>query len=205
MHLFRAYRWVIISLVVVAVAAALLFSYLTPVYYDTSISFAINRINRQETGEYQYDGYYAIQASDLFSQTVMSWFLTPSVLLEMYDQAGIDPKIASIEELSSRIKAKKYSPQNIVVRYKERDQATADALGQSIISVTQKKAELANQTTDNKALFEVSGAKPVIVQKKPNILMNTLIGLIGGFIISLVAAYLIDYWRTGALRENQPH
>jgi capsular polysaccharide biosynthesis protein len=202
MNIFVAYRWVIVSVTVVALIASLLFSVLTPKYFDASISFAINRINRQDTTEYQYDGYYAIQASDLFSQTVMSWFLTPSVLLEMYDKAGVDPKIASIEEISSRFKTKKFSPQNIVVRYKERDRQTADKIGQAIISVTQDKAAAANQTSDQKALFQVIGSKPVIVEKKPSLIMSGVIGLLAGFIISLVLAYFIDFWRTSAVPKK---
>jgi capsular polysaccharide biosynthesis protein len=71
--------------------------------------------------------------------------------------------------------------------------------------VTEVKAEAANQMDDQKALFQVVGAKPVIVEKRPNIVLNTLIGFIGGFIVALVAAYLIDYWRFGAQKEqNHP-
>jgi hypothetical protein len=144
----------VIGCIIVGVLSALGFSYMKPITYDTSISFSINRINRQDTAEYQYDGYYAIQASDLFSQTVMSWFMTPSVLLEMYDQAGIDPQIKSLTDLTSRFKTKKYSPQNIVVKFSERDQETATKISAAIVTVVEKKGAIANQTSDQKALLE---------------------------------------------------
>lgn len=200
MNIFRKYRWLIIVITVVGVGSALIFSLVRPVYYDTSLAFSINRINLQETQDYQFDGYYAIQASDLFSQTVMSWLMTPSVLLEIYQKAEIDPQISSLEEISSRFKTKKYSPQNIVIRYKERDHQTADKIAQAISSVIQEKANLANQTSEQKALFEVIGTNPVIVEKKPIIWLNSLIGLISGFIFSLIAAYLIEYLRRGEAR-----
>jgi hypothetical protein len=78
-----------------------------------SVSFAVNRINSQSTAEYQYDGYYALQAADLFAQTVVSWFSTPSVLREVYDQASMDPEITTVSSLANRFKVKKYSAQNI--------------------------------------------------------------------------------------------
>lgn len=204
MHIVRVYRWLIISLTVVATLASLIFTYRTPAYYDSSISFSINRVNQQETSQYQYDGYYAIQAADLFSQTVISWFMTPSVLLEMYDKAKIDPQISSLTEISSRFRVKKYSPQNIVVTYKERDRQTAEKIAEAIISVTQEKAVAANQTADKKALFEVIGTQPVIVVKKPPVVMNTIVGFIGGLFLSILAAYIIEYWKKSEPSTNLP-
>jgi len=203
MNIFIKYRWLIVIVTIIGLASALVFSLLRPAYYDTSLAFSINRINLQTTEDYQYDGYYAIQASDLFSQTVMSWMMTPSVLLEIYQKAQIDPQISSLEEISSRFKTKKYSPQNIVVRYKERDRQTADEIAQAITTIVQEKAILANQTSEQKALFEVAGTSPVIVERKPVIWLNTLIGLVTGFIFSLIAACLIEYLRRSDEQDAQ--
>ncbi|MBU0598220.1 hypothetical protein KKF61_04485 [Patescibacteria group bacterium] len=202
MDIVKKYRWFIVIATLVAVGASIVFSYIKPVYYDTSISFAINRVNKQETQDYQFDGYYAIQASDLFSQTVMSWFMTPSVLLEMYELAGIDPQISTIEELTSRFKAKKFSPQNIVIRYKERDQKTAENIAQAIITTVEEMAAESNQTSDHKSLFMVVGSKPVVVEKKPVIWLNGVIGLASGLVISLVISYFIAYWQINSRRED---
>jgi capsular polysaccharide biosynthesis protein len=175
--------------------AAFLFSYYTPITYDTSISFAINRINKEKTSDYQYDGYYAIQASDLFSQTVVSWLSTPSVLLEIYDNAKIDPQISSIDKFSSRFKTKKYSPQNIVVRFNERDRVTSEKIAKSIQDVLSDKVSKLNQNPENKALFELASSSPVIVEKKPEIILLTIIGLISGFIFALLLTYIINYFK----------
>ncbi len=195
MKIIAKYRWFIIIITVLATVGSLVYSYIKPAYFDTSISFSINRINMQTTEDYQYDGYYAIQASDLFSQTVMSWFMTPSVLLEIYEKANIDPQITSIESFTSRFKTKKYSPQNIVVRYHERDYETADAIATAIIDIVENKAAEANQTSDDKALFEVVSSKPVIVERKPVVWLNTVIGFVAGLLFSVVVAYFVEYWR----------
>lgn len=203
MNIFTKYKWLIIIITIVGICSAIVFSLVKPAYYDTSLSFSINRVNHQTTTDYEYDGYYAIQASDLFSQTVMSWLLTPSVLLEIYESAGIDPQISSLEEISSRFKTKKYSPQNIVVRYKERDYQTAEKISTAITSIIQDKAKQSNKTSEEEALFEVVGTKPVIVERSPVLWLNTLIGLIAGLIFGSLLAYVIEYLKKGDIRvEN---
>lgn len=201
MNIIKKYRWLIIVVTLIGLGSALAFYFLKPVKYDTSLAFTINRINKQETAEYQYDDYYAIQASDLFSQTVMSWFMTPSVLLEIYQKAGIDPRISSLEEISSRFKVKKYSPQNIVVRFQERDSASAEKISQAVTTVIQNMASASNQTANQKSLFEVKGNKPVIVKKEAVLWFNLIIGFLAGLIISLIASYLIEYLRRGEVRQ----
>ena len=122
------YKWLIVVITIIATLASFLFSYYQPDYYKVSIAFGVKSINRQSTTEYQFDGYYAIKASELFSQTIISWFLTPSVLVDIYDQADIDPEITSLEQFTSRFKTKQYSAQNFVVIFKERDKSTAPVL-----------------------------------------------------------------------------
>lgn len=195
MNITKLTKIILVAGILLGMVAALVFTFARPVTYDASISFSINRVNRQDTAEYQYDGYYAIQASDLFSQTVMSWFMTPSVLLEIYDQAKIDPNIQSLTDLSSRFKTKKYSPQNIVVQFAERDQSTAEKISQAIIDTVEQKAAIANQTADQKALFDVQGAKPVIVQHKSVLWLNLLIGAIAGFLVGFGLAYALAFMR----------
>ncbi len=186
----------IIILTLLLGAASFIFSYYSPTEYKSSISFAVNRINKQETVDYQYDGYYAIQASDLFSQTVVSWFFTPSVLLEIYEKAKVDPHIDTLERFANRFKTKKYSSQNIVVTFKERDQNTAEQISDSIIKTVQERGAALNQTADQKALFEIVGSSPVIVEQKPMIIINTAVGLIVGFFLSIGLVYLIRYFKT---------
>lgn len=201
MHIVLQYRWLIILTALIAAAAGLIYSYAKPVEYDTSISFFVNRINIQETEDYQYDGYYAIQASDLFSQNVMSWMMTPSVLLQVYDKAGIDPQIKTVEQFTSRFRVRQYSPQNIAVRFRERDEDTAQTIADAIIATVQEQSSQAIKTESDKSHFEVVGATPVIVEKKPIVWLNTLLALVAGLLIGLAGAYAIAFVKTG-MRKN---
>lgn len=193
--IFKKSKSFIIVFTVIVTLAAFLFTYFRSVTFSSSISFAVKRINKQETPYYD-ESYFAIQAADLFSQTVISWFLTPSVLLDIYDRAQVDPKISSLEKFVSRFKTKKYSAQNIVVRFSERDKKTTEDVSQAISEVVEEKAATLNQTADNKALFEIQGEKPVIVENKPKVVLSTIIGLITGLFVSIILVYLSHYFKT---------
>ena len=189
----RGKRFIIVFTLLITLAA-FLFSYLRPVAYSASISFAVKRINKVETIYYD-DRYFGIQAADLFSQTVISWFLTPSVLLDIYDRAGIDPQIGSLERFVNRFKTKKYSAQNIVVRFTEKNEETAQTIARTIAEVMEEKAATLNQTADNKAVFEITGEKPVIVKNRTNIALITVIGFVVGLTTSIILVYLYRYFR----------
>ncbi|MFH1235377.1 MAG: hypothetical protein V1685_00360 [Parcubacteria group bacterium] len=196
------YRVLICIVTLVVAGSALAFALLSPVKFDTSISFSIDRVSIQETSAYQYDGYYAIQAADLFSQTILSWFLTPSVLLEIYDYADIDPGLTTIEELTTRFKAKKYSAQNVVVRYVERDRATAEKIASALTTVIEERAATSNQTAQQESVFAVSGAIPVITEKSPSPLFTGIVGLIAGILLGCIAAYTISGMRVHKASEE---
>ncbi|MFA6197548.1 MAG: hypothetical protein WC734_00125 [Patescibacteria group bacterium] len=194
--LLKKYLWLIVIITLLVGASSYVWAKQIPTVYRTSISFAVNRINKQDTAEYQYDGYYAIQASDLFSQTVVSWFYTPSFILEVYDIAGVTPKIDTLEKFTAQFKTKKYSAQNIVVTYPERDRATAEKIANGIIQNVSQRTKSLNQSSEQKALFEVVGAKPVIVEQPSNIPVRTVLGLIVGLVASLGFVYLVRYFRS---------
>ncbi|MFH1172897.1 MAG: Wzz/FepE/Etk N-terminal domain-containing protein [bacterium] len=188
-------KGMVIFLTILITLFAFIFAYFQPTVYDTSIAFTVNRTAKQQTADYQYDGYYAIQASNLFAQTIMSWLMTPSVLLEIYNQAGVDPNIGYLDKFASRFQTKKLSSQSVAVRFKERDEATADKIARSIINVMETKAVDLNQTSEGDSLFKVVGSNPVIVPYKPDVLTVSLIGLAVGFLFSCFLSYVIYYFK----------
>lgn len=189
----RRQMGIILLLTVIVAAASGVWTAFQPVTHKASLAFTVNRINKQDTLDYQYDGYYAIQASDLFSQTVVSWFLTPSFVLEVYDRAEVAPAIDSLEKFTSRFKTRKYSAQNIVVAFTERDEQTAEGISAAVVSLVEERAAELNQTSDRKALFEVVGSQPVIVEQRPSVVINSVIGLVAGLLIGFGFVYLRRY------------
>jgi len=189
-HTLNAYwaeRRLMSLIVIVATLAAGISAALQPTTQAVSLSFAINRVNQAPTVDYQYDGYYALLAADEYAQTVVSWFTTPSIIREMYSAAKIDPNMTTINSLTGRFKVKKYSAQNIVVRFSEPDASRATALAAAIKTTLVEKTERLNRTADDKAQFEIITTDPVIADSKPNPYLWAMVALV----LSAGAAVLI--------------
>jgi hypothetical protein len=192
------YRWLILAVILIPTVLGIVFAASRPVSYTTSIAFTVNRINKQDVKEYQYDGYYALQASDLFSETVVSWFLTPSVIVEMYDAAGVPANVSDLSSLTARFKIKKYSSQNLGVTFTSFSQTDAEKLAAAVVKTVELKASQLNQSADRKALFEVVGSKPVTVERSRQVPLVGIVGFIlGVFLATLITGLL------GALRGHR--
>lgn len=192
-NLFVRRKNLAIGLVVLVIAAAYLWAYLQPVRYTASMSLSVNTINQQQTTDYQFDGYYALQAADLFSQTVVSWLQTPSVLVEVYERAGVTTPVQPIRSLTGRFKTKKYSSQNMVVAFAAPSEEEAKRLATAVTEVVTGRSQKVNRTTDNQALFELEASPPVIVRAEPDDLLLGGVSLFVGIVLALFLVPLVEY------------
>lgn len=199
---FRRLVFLLVITSLIAAGAALLLGVRQPTRYQSSISFAVNRIHQGGTENYEYDGYYAIQAADLFSQTVVSWFSTPSVLLEVYERAGVSADGDSLTALTQRFKTKKYAAQNIVVTFTEESRERAEKVAAAVTETMQIRSSKLNQTADARALFEIVGSKPVVVTSAANLPALALAGALGGFLAALSLISLTAYLKSLAASER---
>lgn len=182
-------RWSLVTagvFIILVTIATYVWSMTRKPVFITSLSIGINRVEQKaENTYYQYDGYYALQASDIFSQTLISWFITPSVLLEFYTKARINPDITSLGQLNGRFRAKKLSAQNIVVQFTAEEKATAEKLAASIADIVKQKGNALDTDPQGTGTFSVVSAQPVIVEAKPNAPLNAAAAFAGSAILVL--------------------
>ncbi len=193
--LYWAQRWLIGSMMLVATAAAFIAAAVQPVRYAASEGFAVTRINAEATPDYQYDGYYALQAADIFSQTVVSWFDTASVVNDIYTEAKLDPEADSLSALTSRFHVKRYSAQNIVVRFTERTEKRAQAVAQAVSTVLKNRTASLNQDAAGKSLYEIIGSEAAIAPSRPNAWVYAGIALVLSFVFGVGVAAFRHYLR----------
>ena len=186
-------RWFILIFTLCVGMAAFFFAFYQIPKYKVSIGFDLNMRNRPLTQDYQYGSYYDLKGAEIFSQHVISWFLTPSVVAEIYKTADIPYEIDSFSGFTGRFKAKAYSAQNVVVTFSDVYEPNAEKLADAIVKVVNKKAADAALDVDNRPQWEAAAADPIIVQTKNPVWLVTLLGLIAGFVVSLVLVYLRNY------------
>ncbi len=181
---------IVLGTAVFVAAVAGLTAMTRPAGVEASIAFAVNRINRETTPDFQYDGYYALQASDLYAQTVVSWFSTPAVVRDIYAKANLPTDLGTLGAYAAKFQTKKYSAQNIVVRFTEQDEPTAAKLAAAVIAALRDRTATLNETADRKSLFEIVASDPVIAPRRPPVATVTVLGGLAGVLLGLFLASL---------------
>lgn len=118
-------------LVIIGISIGLAITKLAPTSYDVSLALNIER-KTNNTGEfYAYDGYYAIQATELFGKSVSSWFVTPDFVEDILKNADK----SDIAELSVKDFRRVFTPEQVSANIVE-------------VRFGVKEAELGNTLTD---------------------------------------------------------
>lgn len=189
----KHYKLILIITILVG-ASSFVFTLKRPVVYDTSLSLFITRTTTQATQDYKYDGYYAIKAAELFSDTVRQWLQSPEVVIEIYKKAGIDLELESLRKLGKILKVYKMSPQYVEVRFKAEEKEKVQKISSVIPSVLQSKAQQLAWSSGDLA-FYIRATSPVIIENKPKPLFNGLIGLISGFVLGIFVVFFREYFK----------
>ncbi len=100
--------------------------------WEVSLAFTINQRPRPETKDFSYDGYYALKASELFADTLISWFKTPAVIGDVY--GGQERAVRA----AAGFRAKKPSSQSAVILFREQDRSIAEDLAKRLSALMVK-------------------------------------------------------------------
>lgn len=176
-----------------ALAFALLFAAaasLFPPRVRVSMAFTIAQQARQETTEYSYDGYYALRASELVADTLLSWLSTPAVMKEVFAQADVAKTDAEIDAAAGRFfRAKKFSGQNVVVTFSAPDADMAERLSRALAAVLPERARGLVRSPKQDSLFLVSASAPVLARTEVAPKRAALAGAFVGAFLGLALAY----------------
>ncbi len=194
LSVFKRQIKLIIVITFVVTLTAFLVTLIIPVSYKTSVSFLISRADRQKTEDYQFDGYYTIQASELFANTVVGWCKTPSITSEVYKKAGFSASEVDIKDLSKKFKAKKTSSQIVEVQFIQKNEQEANNLVYALINTLEEQTNIIYQKKDQDISFEIIASSPVLSESHPNTVLNVLIGFLSGLFFSILLAFGWEYF-----------
>lgn len=190
----KSKAFIIIFALVVAVIGYLFASYKAETY-TVAVSFDVNLVNRADTENYEYGSYYDLKGAEMFTQHLMSLLMTPSVITQIYDAAGLSYEIDNLPSFTNRFKSKQFSAQNFYVTFTDYGAEQGEKLGIAVGQVIEQKAKTANADTKGKSQFSVEAADPVVVKNELNPWFAGLGGLIAGFVLSILIVYLREYFK----------
>lgn len=175
-------------LTILIIVAVLFFSWLASGGFSVSFSLLIGARVNQQSSDYQYDGYYAIKATNEFGDTVAQWVKSPEVLNSTYKKAAAQrPK--GIMSFFGSLGAQKMAPQYVEVKFRTVNLEDGKKIVDALVSVLQGKAEMASSISGN-IIFTILGGEPIITKNQANFLFNGLVALIGGLIVSFFIVLL---------------
>lgn len=180
--------WWLLVPVVAIVAITLVFTLIFQESHYVPLSFSVNRIAEEDAkGQYQYDGYYALEANRLLGAQFAAWLRNGSLLVDIYDRAGLEEKSSF---LSSEHRIIQRSSASVEFRFQGRDKERLSKLAQASISVVEDNKENFEGTGEDKIATVKSPTKFTIGTKKASIPKNLLSALGIGIIIGLIFVYL---------------
>lgn len=182
------------TVLIAALAGAFLFAAaasVLPKRTKVSLAFTVAQQARQETSDYAYDGYYAIRAAELASDTLMSWLSTPSVVREIHAAAGL--ALSDAEALKGRaFRARKVASQNVVVSFAAPDADAARKLSEAAFAVLAPRVSTLARAADGESLFVLAASEPVVagtsVAPKAAGAAGLLIGVFAGLLLAYATA-----------------
>lgn len=183
--------------VLTVVIFALIFSKAQSKSYLASTTFTVNKssvLKQSEINYYLFDNYYNVQSSGLFSQIVTSWFGSAAVVKQIYSKADITLPNISQSALSKTFKAMREEPATINVSLVTNSKEESEKLINAAAEVMQDKTNELGRT-DKENVYDIVKFTPIVTEAKPNLILNTFIGLFAGLVFGAILVLAIDYFR----------
>jgi capsular polysaccharide biosynthesis protein len=129
--------FLLISLVA-AVVAWVVTSRFEP-QHRVHFSYLVSLAQRESPPEYTFDGFYALQATDLFTTTLASWVQTPDFIVEAYKVASLPLPTDDARRLTRTVTARKTAPQLVEVEVRAADAQQAEKLAVGLQEATKRR------------------------------------------------------------------
>jgi capsular polysaccharide biosynthesis protein len=187
-NLHRKIKYIIFAGLVLGVLGFVLSSSV-PDSYTARMTLYVQKNSEFIEGEYTYDGYYAQQAVEAYTDTVKGLIEQPEVLSEVLLNMGI-ANDRVFDEYYKYLDVKKVAPQLVAVEITRRDAQEAGRMVSEISNVVTRRIEALNETRQDR--FQLVGVDedPIISRNELPILLISIVSvflglLFGSFIFAM--------------------
>lgn len=170
-----------------------------PLKYDASNTIVVNKpdpVSQRTATYYQYDKYYSIQASSLYSDTLAAWLSSPDTAKEIYEKADYPVPDVSLKKLAKIFKPRQQPPVTVSVTIRDQDKDKAEKLVNASIDVLKTKVAQQHASDAQGDYFEVFNGKTIVLPARQDLLLNMVIGAVAGLILGFMTAFLREYLRS---------
>ncbi len=150
---------VALALLAYAIAARM------PVVREAHFSVSVLLNEREDAADFRYDGYYALSAADLFSDTVAGLLSSPEVIASAYQRAGIVLPSEDARRLARTVRVEKGASRLVRIAVSGDSAAQAESLADALAAVIADEVERYNSAGDGSVSFVMKASDPWIGAK----------------------------------------
>jgi len=185
--------------ILVATVLCMLFTYALvprlPERYDVSMDIITSVPERVPSKEYEFDGYYAMQSVDLFSDTIAGWFKSPGFVAQVFDKAQVQRPSKQLRGLAQVFTVKKVSGQMVNVSFETNSEKDAVKLTESTSQILNSSVDNFNKSGDKKVAFSVITNNPLIAQANADPVISAIVAGLIVLVCGLNLVIIIDAFR----------
>lgn len=189
----REGKKMIVAFTILTAVSAFGFSVYAPKVYEASVSLFLSKSGTQETGDFKYDGYYALQSGEMIADSIEKMLQSPEVVETIYRESGVDPVFKNIKSYKKKFTAHKMSSQYVEVGFSARSREDAQKITDALRQIVGQKIERQKDSSGQEVSFAIDSADPIILEKKANVPLNTAVGFLSGALLGTLAVFVKKY------------
>jgi capsular polysaccharide biosynthesis protein len=197
------YWWVVVLTILVVVVGLAVANKTEEPSWDAATTLISKQVvvGPEEGQDYKYDGFYTVQANQMFSDSIETWLEAPDFVNLVYNQAGITSP-QSISALKDRFDFDKVISQSVAVRINAGSDDEAKKMMEAMIVVMKEKTETLLVDKNNKPIFTLDSTPVLVLPHEVDTRLQFGVGLIGAVGLGIFLAYFMDAFEELKRRKN---
>ena len=169
-----------------------------PPKYEATLTLYVKRAAEPPSAEfYTYDGYYSQQAAERYTDTVVGLLERAGALEEVLSLLGLPTDQGSLRKARRSVEIERVAPQLVEIQVTRSARGgsgeEAGDIASSLAAGVASKVQGLNKTGDGALSVELLNNEPVIEKREPLVALNTVIGVLVGFLVSTPAGLFWEY------------
>lgn len=155
------------------------------VFAQAHFSLMVSLSDRETSGQYQFDGYYALSATELFAETLSSLITSPEAIVEAHSIVGIPLVSNNPRKVVKIVKAAKTASQLVQVTVIQESPSDALRLAEGVMRVAVDHVARYNAEGIPAIRFRVVATKPWVGSSEIAVSLISVATLLFTFFISV--------------------
>lgn len=155
-------------------------------------SYLVSLNERESASDFRFDGYYALQATDLFAATLARWVQAPEVVVAAFNEAGIPLPTDDPRLLTRYVAAEKTAPQLVQVLVKSDDRELSRQLSAGLQKVMERNIALYHDRGIPAVTFTAVASEPWASSQQPAAGIIAIAVFVAVLLLSVNAVLLFE-------------